>query len=173
VQNIPVVGYCPLCKRVHLELVKVKPLSTQKLVSYSITHECGDEIKLRPLPLSEVYNTIIENLNDRDVIQKELQCLIYDLARISTEEELEEYRKKSTSVFKKWIPNSPEKIAAYVAVFFTAFQLATCSNPNEIEYEKFCEEYVQVIEIVATDGTGNMSLKNLTSKCSGRSKLRN
>lgn len=49
--------------------------------------------------------------------------------------------------FRKWIPDSPEKIAAYIAIVYTIFQLLTKNPTIHIDYNIFINQYNQVVNI--------------------------
>ncbi len=63
-------------------------------------------------------------------------------------DDLAEIKKSSKfSEFKKWLPDTPEKIAAYIAIIFTIIQLLTQKPNIHIEYNDFVNQYNQVINI--------------------------
>ena len=74
--------------------------------------------------------------------------LLNVLEKSKSSDDLAEIKKSSKfSKFEKWIPNTPEKIAAYIAIVYTVIQLLT-QNPNiHIEYNNFINQYNQVINI--------------------------
>lgn len=49
--------------------------------------------------------------------------------------------------FRKWIPDTPEKLAAYIAIIYTIIKLLTKSPEMHIEYNTFVKTYNQVITI--------------------------
>ncbi len=63
--------------------------------------------------------------------------------------DLAEIKKSSKfSEFKKWLPDSPEKIAAYIAIIYTIIQLLMQKPNIHIEYNDFfISQYNQVINI--------------------------
>lgn len=73
--------------------------------------------------------------------------LMEALQKIKTANDLLEIKKSSKfSKYEKWIPNSPEKIASYVAIIYTLVQLWT-DQPGHIEYNTFINQYNQTIEV--------------------------
>jgi Zn-dependent oligopeptidase len=53
-------------------------------------------------------------------------------------------RPPTLSQFSKWLPDSPEKIAAYLAIVYTIIQFLTSSPNVRIEYQAFVTQYNQV-----------------------------
>lgn len=51
------------------------------------------------------------------------------------------------SEFKKWLPDSPEKIAAYIAIIYTIIQLLIKEPQVSIRYGIFINQYNQVVNI--------------------------
>lgn len=50
------------------------------------------------------------------------------------------------SSFKQWIPNTPEKLAAYIAIFYTIYLLLSQNPAVNIEYnQNFINQYNNVI----------------------------
>lgn len=48
--------------------------------------------------------------------------------------------------YEKWLPNTPEKIAAYIAIVYTLIQLLGRSPNSKIEYnDYFINEYNQTV----------------------------
>jgi len=70
------------------------------------------------------------------------------LQKIETPQDLEEIkRSKQFEELKKWLPNSPEKIAAYIAIAYTIVQMFTKSPSTSINYNSFVEQYNETINI--------------------------
>jgi len=90
----------------------------------------------------------IQVLADSSNPLKKAKELLDALQNSHTSDDLSSIKKSSEfSKFAKWIPNSPEKIAAYLAIVYTLIQLWT-NNPNiQIEYNTFVNQYNQTIDI--------------------------
>jgi len=75
--------------------------------------------------------------------------LLEALEKIKGSSDLAEIKKSSKfSEFKKWLPDSPEKIATYIAIIYTIIQLLTQKPDVHIEYNDFfISQYNQVINI--------------------------
>lgn len=70
------------------------------------------------------------------------------LQKIKTSHDLLEIKQSTKfSKFKKWLPDSPEKIAAYIVIFSTLIQLLTKSPDTKIEYNTFVNQYNQTVNI--------------------------
>ena len=70
------------------------------------------------------------------------------LEKAKRQADLEKIKSSSKfSVFKKWLPDSPEKIAAYIAIIYTIIQLLTREPKVSIQYDIFINQYNQVINI--------------------------
>lgn len=75
--------------------------------------------------------------------------LLEVLEKSKSSSDLVEIKKSSKfSDFKKWLPDSPEKIAAYIAIIYTIIQLLIQKPDIHIEYNDFfISQYNQVINI--------------------------
>ena len=74
--------------------------------------------------------------------------LLKALEKSKSSDDLAEIKKLSKfSEFKKWLPDSPEKIAAYIAIIYTIVQLLIQKPNIRIEYNDFNNQYNQVINI--------------------------
>ena len=74
--------------------------------------------------------------------------LLEALEKSKSSDDLAEIKKLSKfSEFKKWLPDSPEKIAAYIAIIYTIVQLLIQKPNIRIEYNDFINQYNQVINI--------------------------
>lgn len=62
-----------------------------------------------------------------------------DLAKIKASSKFSEFR--------KWLPDSPEKIAAYIAIIYTIILLLTKEPQVSIRYDIFINQYNQVVNI--------------------------
>ena len=70
------------------------------------------------------------------------------MQNIETSRDLEEIKNlKQFEKFKKWLPDSPEKIAAYIAIAYTIVQIFTKSPNTSISYNYFVEQYNQTVNI--------------------------
>ena len=72
--------------------------------------------------------------------------LLDALEKSKNSNDLSEIKESSKfSGFKKWLPNTPEKIAVYIAIVYTIIQLLTQKPDIHIEYNDFINQYNQVI----------------------------
>mgnify|MGYP001570516078 CR=1 FL=1 len=69
------------------------------------------------------------------------------LERSRTPKDLEELKQSSKfSKFRKWLPDSPEKIAAYIAIAYTIFQLLLKEPNMVVQYnQQFISVYNECI----------------------------
>lgn len=55
-------------------------------------------------------------------------------------------KSKEFSKFEKWLPDTPEKIAAYIAIVYTLVQLFSKSPSISIDYDIFVKQYNQTVK---------------------------
>jgi len=71
--------------------------------------------------------------------------LLEALEKSKSKNDLSEVKHSSRfSKFKKWIPDSPEKLAVYIAILNTIIQLLIKSPTIQIEYNNFVSIYNQI-----------------------------
>ena len=86
---------------------------------------------------------ILENSSNKLQAAKEL---LESLEKNSNITDLSKVKKSSKpSQFKKWLPDSPQKIAIYIAILQTIIQLLTKNPTIQIEYNNFINIYNHVI----------------------------
>lgn len=92
----------------------------------------------------EGFIQILEESEDPIQIAKEL---LHELQKVKTQEEITKV--KELSKFEKlkiWLPNSPEKVAAYIAIIYTLIQVWTKNPEVHIEYNTFINQYNQTVQ---------------------------
>lgn len=91
----------------------------------------------------EGFTAILKNSSDP---LKEAEQLLEKLESIKTNEDLEGIKKSSSlKKFKRWLPDTPEKIAAYIAIVYTFIQILT-SQPRAVNnYNVFVKQYNQTV----------------------------
>lgn len=90
----------------------------------------------------------IRILEEADNPNKEAQNLLDSLLDVSTDEDLEKVKNNPKfSRFAKWLPNSIERVAAYIAIIYTVTQMLTKDPDVSIEYNQFINNYNITIDI--------------------------
>lgn len=86
---------------------------------------------------------ILENSPDRLRTAKDL---LEAFEKSKSKDDLSRVKRSAKfSKFRKWTPDTPEKLSAYIAILYTIIQLLT-KNPNvQIEYNTVVRVYNQVI----------------------------
>lgn len=86
---------------------------------------------------------ILESSSNRLQTTKDL---LEALERSKSKNDLSKVKHSSKfSKFKKWIPDSPQKLAVYIAILHALIQLLTKSPSIQIEYNNFVTIYNQVV----------------------------
>lgn len=100
--------------------------------------------------------------NSKDPLN-DAQAILEALKKSKDAKDLEELKKSSRfSHFQKWIPDSPEKLAAYIAIVCAVIQLLTQRPKSHIEYnDAFIIQYNQTVNIsVRADTYTNPHVSN-------------
>jgi RNA polymerase subunit RPABC4/transcription elongation factor Spt4 len=85
---------------------------------------------------------ILENTPDR---LKTAKDLLEALEKNKSKNDLSEVKHSSKfSKFKKWLPDSPQKIAVYIAILQVIIQMLTKNPSIRIEYNNFVNVYNKV-----------------------------
>lgn len=91
---------------------------------------------------------IVKILEQSEDPLKKANELFEALERAKRQNDLTEIKTSSKfSAFKKWLPDSPEKIAAYIAIIYTIIQLLTKEPQISIKYDIFINQYNQIVNI--------------------------
>lgn len=93
----------------------------------------------------QTVQTFISIIEESSSPIEEISRIFEALKNSKTTDELELIKKdEKYKKYEKWLPNSPEKIAAYLAIVYTTLQLLT-KNPNiHIEYNTFVNQYNEI-----------------------------
>lgn len=79
---------------------------------------------------------------------KEARELLKRLQESKSKADLEAIRQSpKLSKFSAWIPNTPEKIVAYIAIVHTVVSILTQKPNVKIEYNTFVNEYNETINV--------------------------
>jgi len=109
---------------------------------------CGSSQSIPDGVFKDTVEGFIEFFRGSDSSLKNANELFNALQKIETPQDLEEIkRSKQFEELKKWLPNSPEKIAAYIAIAYTIVQMFTKSPSTSINYNSFVEQYNETINI--------------------------
>lgn len=93
----------------------------------------------------ESFIQVLEQSEDPIPRAKEL---LLELQKVKTQEEITKVRELSKfEKLKIWLPSSPEKIAAYIAIIYTLIQIWTKNPEIHIEYNTFINQYNQTIQL--------------------------
>jgi len=80
---------------------------------------------------------------------REAQELLESLRKSKSAADLEAIKQSPKfSKFSAWIPNTPEKIAAYIAIIYTVVSLLTQKPDVHIEYQTFVNQYNATLNII-------------------------
>lgn len=81
--------------------------------------------------------------------------LLNELQKSRTSGDLLKIQKSQNfTEFKKWLPDSPEKIAAYIAIIYTVVQILTKDPVQNFEYNTFVNQYNQTIDMQVENNLG-------------------
>jgi hypothetical protein len=140
---------CKVCGKIFSSGIAMGPGSSATFINNkSQCRYCGS---IENIPDGKFRSTVegfIKVLEDNPDPLKKAKELLEALQKSKTVDDLSAI-KRSSSFFKlkKWIPNSPEKIAAYLAIIYTLIQLWTKTPNISIEYSTFVNQYNKIVEI--------------------------
>ena len=85
---------------------------------------------------------------------EDIQRIIDLLKNTSSSEDLQDALSEPwLKKYQKWLTDSPEKIAAYLAIFYTLMQIWSKSPIIEIDYNQFNIEYNQTLQLFEKERT--------------------
>lgn len=141
---------CKNCGKIFPSGIAMAPGSSATFINNkSICRFCGSMENIPDGTFKSTVEGFIQVLKETDNPLKQAQDLFNDLQQSKTREDLSKLKKSQKfSKFKKWLPDSPEKIAAYIAIIYALIQLLTKTPEiNHIEYNNFVTEYNQTLDI--------------------------
>lgn len=101
---------------------------------------CGSIENVPDISFRETVTQFADILATSENPLTDAKQLVSELSSVSSNNALRTIKKKSK--FAKWFPDSPEKIAAYVAIASTAVALLIRSPETQITYNQvFIEQY--------------------------------
>lgn len=105
---------------------------------------CGSLENIPDGTFKDTVDGFIKILKGSENPLNDAKALLEDLEK----GDLKEIKESSKfSRFHKWIPDSPEKIAVYVAIVCAIVQLLTQKPDINIEYNTFVSQYNQTINV--------------------------
>ncbi|MFH1508823.1 MAG: hypothetical protein ABIE68_01525 [bacterium] len=108
---------------------------------------CGSMESIPDGTFKSTVKGIIKILNTSENRKEQAEELYTELKSARTKEDLTTLKGSSKlSKFKNWIPDSPEKIAAYLIIIQVFIQLCSKSPEVNIEYNNFVSEYNIVLD---------------------------
>lgn len=145
----PILLQCQSCKRIFSSGINLGVGATATLKGN--VSQCPFCKSMENIPDGTFKGTvkgIVKILEQSDSPLSTAKDLLDALEKSRTPEDLAKIKQSSKfAKFKKWIPNTPEKLAAYIAIIYTIIQLLIKSPRMHIEYnETFVKIYNQKIE---------------------------
>lgn len=140
---------CKRCGKVFSSGIEMDPGASATFIDNKTQCQfCGSMENIPDGTFRATVEGFIQALEQTDNPLKKAKELFEALQKSKTEKDLSVIKESSTfAKLKKWIPNSPEKIAAYIAIIYTLIQLWTKSPSVHIEYNTFVNQYNQTINI--------------------------
>ena len=140
---------CKNCLRVFSSGINIGSGATVTLVgNTSQCPFCGSFENIPDGTFRGTVEGIVQVLEQSENPLKRSGELLDALERVKSQEDLKRIKSSPKwSAFKKWLPDSPEKIAAYIAIIYTIVQLLTKEPKMSIQYNIFIEQYNQVVNI--------------------------
>lgn len=140
---------CKKCGKVFSSGINVGPGSSATFINNkSKCPFCGSWENIPDGTFKATVEGFVEVLKSTDSPIQKAKELLEALEKAKTKDDFEKVKSKPKfQIFKKWLPDSPEKIAAYIAIIYTILQLMVKSPGTHIEYDVFIKEYNQTIEI--------------------------
>jgi hypothetical protein len=140
---------CKACGKIFPSGISIGPGSSATFIgNKSMCPHCGSWENIPDGTLKATVDGFIEILKNSENPLNDAKALLEALERSKISGDLKEIKESSKfSRFRKWIPDSPEKIAAYVAIVYTIVQLLTQKPDINIEYNAFVNQYNQTVNI--------------------------
>lgn len=140
---------CEKCDRIFSSGIMMEPGASATFVNNKT--QCPFCHSMENIPDGTFRATVegfINVLGQTDDPLKIATELFEALQKAKTLEDISNLKKlENFSKFKKWLPDSPEKIAAYIVIISTLIQLLTKSSSVQIDYNTFVNQYNQAINI--------------------------
>lgn len=107
---------------------------------------CGSVQSIPDGIFRDTVEGFIEFFKDSGNPLKNASELFEALQKSTTAKDLKEIKNsKQFKKLRKWIPDTPEKIAAYLAIAYTLIQFFTKSPTASINYNSFVDQYNQIV----------------------------
>ena len=140
---------CKKCGRIFPSGISMEQESSATFIgNKSRCTYCGSWESIPDGTFKATIDGFIEILKGSENPLEDAKALLEALEKSKISGDLKEIKESSRfSRFHKWIPDSPEKIAAYVVIVCTIVQLLTQKPIIRIEYNDFVNQYNQIINI--------------------------
>jgi len=147
---------CKNCKRIFSSGINMGVGSSATFIgNKSQCPFCGSMENIPDGTFKATFDGFIRILQDSDNPLIEAKKLLDEIQKNKTQEGLDKL--KTSSKFSKWLPDSIEKIALYVAILKTIVDLLIKNPATSIEYNTFITQYNQVIVNMVTDSVSEAS----------------
>jgi len=140
---------CKACDRIFSSGISMGSGSSATFIgNKSRCPHCGSWESISDGTFKATVDGFIEILKGSENPLNDAKALLEVLEKSKISGDLKEIKESSRfSRFHKWIPDSPGKIAAYVAIVYTIVQLLTQKPDINIEYNTFVKQYNQTINL--------------------------
>jgi len=141
---------CRTCTRIFSSGIEIGEGSTVTLSNNLINCPfCGSTQNLPDGTFRGTVEGIVRVLQKAENPLEQAKRILEALERSRTAGNLSDLSKQPWyNRWQKWLPNSPEKIAAYIAIFYTIIQLLTKEPDKPVVYNQtFINQYNQTINI--------------------------
>ena len=110
-------------------------------------HYCGSMEQVPDGTFRSTVEGIVKVLGASANPLQTVKQVLHDLEKAKNDKDLSLLEaSEAVSSFKQWVPNSPEKLAAYIAIFYTIYLLLSQQPMVNIQYNKnFINQYNNVI----------------------------
>ena len=141
---------CKNCRKIFSSGINMSPGSSGTFInSKAQCPNCGCMEAIPDGTFRATVEGFVDILRGSENPLAKAQELLKALEKVKTQIDLDGVKElKGFEKFKTWLPNTPEKIAAYVAIIFTITQLWIKNPETRIEYNTFINQYNQTIDIV-------------------------
>ena len=111
--------------------------------------KCGSMENIPDGKFRAIVEGFVNILKESENPLAQAQELLKALEKVKNQADINEIRELSGfEKFKTWLPNTPEKVAAYIAIIYTITQLWTKNPEIHIEYNNFINQYNQTIQVI-------------------------
>lgn len=146
--------FCPECNNVFPSGIKIDPGNTAAFInSDTRCGYCGSQVRIPDgsydsdskgvIHFRKTVSSFINELESKSNPLEEAKKILETLQTIQKNGP-KKISWAQKIKYKKWIPNSPEKVAAYIVIVHTIIQLMTKNPTIKIDYNTFINEYNQV-----------------------------